>query len=146
MLRVTGWSGMALCLLLIVVILPGCFQNSTSKQPGGVPTGVGTPPNPGGGGGSSPIKEIMAKLTKGPNSLTPVIGKELGEEQPPWETIQPQTQEYAKLASEMGGFTPPKGSPESWAKLAGAYAASAKALEQAAMAKDKKEASQPMRT
>ena len=43
----------------------------------------------------------MVTLAKGPNSLTPVLGKELNEGQPAWETIQGQAKEYARLAAEM---------------------------------------------
>src|SRR4051812_22387492 len=40
-----------------------------------------------GGAGATPSsKEIMSRLTKGPSSLTPVIGNELAAGQPPWET------------------------------------------------------------
>ena len=79
----------------------------------------------------------MVKLTKGPNSLTPVIGKGLNEAQPPWETLQPQTKEYAQLASEMGKYDPPRGSKESWAKQTSAYAEMATEMDRATQAKDK---------
>src|SRR5205823_3288273 len=107
--------------------------------PSGPPPGVagGTPGAPGGGGAPSKIKEVMGKLTKGPNSLTPLIGNELNEAQPPWETIQSQTREYAQLAATLGQYDPPKGHKESWAKLASAYAESAADLDKAAQAKDK---------
>ncbi|HEV3164070.1 MAG TPA: hypothetical protein VGZ22_08565 [Isosphaeraceae bacterium] len=83
------------------------------------------------------VKEIMGKLTKGPMSLTPVIGKELQTAEPPWDTIQPQTQEFAKLAKSMGENNPPKGAKESWSKQTLAFAEAAAALDKAAQAKDK---------
>jgi hypothetical protein len=90
------------------------------------------------GTGSSPtIKEIMGKLTKGPNSLTPIIGEELEAENPPWETLQPQTKEFAQLASSMGKNTPPKGHQGSWEKLTSAYAEWASDLDEAVQAKNK---------
>ena len=92
------------------------------------------------GPSNSGIKPIMARLAKGPNSLTPVLGKELKETEPPWETILGQTGEYSRLAGDMAKLTPPKGSAESWAKLAAGYAASAAALDKAAQAKDKEAA------
>ena len=67
----------------------------------------------------------MIKLTKGPNSLTPVIGNELGQDPPPWETIQGQTKEYIQSASELGTYDPPKGAKESWIALTTAFADSA---------------------
>jgi hypothetical protein len=79
----------------------------------------------------------MTRLTKGPNSLTPVIGKELKEENPPWETVQSQTKEYVQLASAMTGNDPPKGHKSSWEKLTLAYAEWAAELDKAAQAKDK---------
>ena len=42
----------------------------------------------------------MSKLSRGPNSLTPVIGKALEADPPAWDTIVPQTQEYARLAAD----------------------------------------------
>jgi hypothetical protein len=102
---------------------PGGFQ------PGGGP--------PGGSRKASPeIKELMGKLTKGPTSLTSMIGKELETDPPAWETIQPQTKDYAKLAADLGKYDPAKGSKESWAKLTTAYADSATVLDMAAQAKD----------
>jgi hypothetical protein len=79
----------------------------------------------------------MGKLTKGPNSLTPVIGKALEAEAPDWSTIQPQTDEYARLAAAMVKNTPRKGSPESWAKLSAVFGESADALNKAAKAKNR---------
>jgi hypothetical protein len=93
-----------------------------------------------GGGPPTPIKEIMARLTRGPQSLTPLLATELKTEPPPWETIQSQTKEFARLAASMSGYDPPKGSKESWAKLTGSYAESAAALERAAQARDREAA------
>ncbi len=95
------------------------------------------PGGPGGGKSSPEIKKIMTRLTKGPNSLTPLLGKELKAESPAWDTIQGQTKEYAQLASEMGKYDPPKGSKDSWDKLTTAYAGLATDLDTAAQAKDK---------
>jgi hypothetical protein len=82
----------------------------------------------------------MNKLTKGPSSLTSVIGKELAEEQPPWDTIQPQAKEFVQLASAMAQHQPPKGTKESWEDLTSAYTTSAIALDKAAEARDREAA------
>ena len=82
----------------------------------------------------------MGKLGRGPNSLTDVIGKELQQEPPPWETIQGHAKEYSDSASELGQFDPPKGEKESWTKLAAMFADTAAELDKAAMAKDKQAA------
>jgi hypothetical protein len=79
----------------------------------------------------------MARLTKGPGSLTPVIRQELQAEQPAWETIQDQTREFVRLAEALGQNEPPKGGKESWAKLTADYAESATALDRAAQARDR---------
>lgn len=79
----------------------------------------------------------MKTLAKGPNSLTPTIGKELQVDAPAWETIEGQTKEYARLAGLMGVEKPPMGSAESWAKLTSSFAGAAEALNKAAIAKDK---------
>jgi hypothetical protein len=94
------------------------------------------------GGASLPpgIRQIMTKLAKGPNSLTPVIGKELNQSPPPWETIQGQTKEYSQSASELGKYDPPGGANESWIKLTTAFAESAAELDKAAIAKNKETA------
>jgi Cytochrome C' len=86
------------------------------------------------------IRQIMTKLAKGPNALTSVIGNELNQSPPPWETIQGQAKEYYQSASDMGKYDPPKGTKESWTKLTTAYADMAADLERAAVAKNKESA------
>jgi hypothetical protein len=105
---------------------PGAGANRPGPEPP-VDTTTGTPT----------IRQIMGKLTKGPNSLTPVIGKELEADAPDWNTIQPQTDEYARLAAALAQNTPRKWSPESWAKLSAAFSESAGALNKAAKAKNR---------
>lgn len=107
----------------------GQGANNGGPPPGGQWAG-------GPGGQRGPIGEIMAKLTKGPQSLTNVIGRELNEETPPWGEIQPQTKEYVQLAGSMGKYDPPKGDKESWQKMTSAFTQSATDLERAAAAKD----------
>jgi hypothetical protein len=109
--------------------------------------GLSGPGGPGGepgkGGRSSPIRTIMTKLNgRGPNALQTLVGSELKVDQPVWETIQPQTKEYAQLASDLAKHDPPKGSKESWAKFAAEYAGFAAELDKAAQAKDKTKASE----
>src|SRR5436190_14525822 len=82
-----------------------------------------------GGDASRPIKEIMNKLTKGPQSPNTLLGPELQEEAPDWGTIQSQTKEFAELSASLGQYTPPKGSKESWASLTQTYAETAAALD-----------------
>jgi hypothetical protein len=128
----------------MLIVLIGCRKSAdpgqVSQGPAGGPRGGFQPGGPPSGGGDSKIKQIMGTLTKGPNSLTSVIGRELEASPPAWETIQPQASEYARLAGQMGQLDPPKGSKESWAKLTSAYAGSAAALDKAAQAKDLDEA------
>jgi hypothetical protein len=146
-------GALALPILLAVPLAAGgCGESTNEARTDKAPPGVaGTPAPPPGepseaapipdvtqGTGASPtIKEIMTKLTKGPNSLTPVIGKELKEGNPPWETVQSQTKEFVQLASAMTGNDPPKGHKSSWEKLTSAYAEWATELDKAAQAKDK---------
>src|SRR5262249_880470 len=104
------------CLLIVLLASSACNKSNDSgpvnpRPPSGPGFGKGT------GGPSSPIRDIMAKLTKGPQSLTPLVGQELKRDPPPWDEIQPQTKEFVVLAKSMGKYDPPKGSKESWTKL-----------------------------
>lgn len=131
-------------LVAVLISAPACdkFKKNNDNAVGQVNNGEGQPGMPGGqwpggpGGPRGPIGEIMAKLTKGPQSLTSVIGVELNEETPPWDKIQPQAKEYVQLAGSMSKYDPPKGDKESWLKMTTAFTQSATNLEHAAEAKD----------
>jgi hypothetical protein len=86
------------------------------------------------------IKEVMGKLTKGPNSLTTTINKELQVEEPTWDDIKKHSKEFCTFAEALGKNRPPKGDEKSWTKLTDAYNESAKALSEAADKMDKKAA------
>jgi hypothetical protein len=132
-------SGALTAVLGVTLVVGACNKKEETPVSQGPPGGGGPGFGPGmrGGGPPSPIGQIMAKLTKGPQSLTIVIGEELKTDPPPWDQLQPQTKEYVELAASMAKHDPPKGSKESWTKLAGAFADSAAALDKAAQAKDK---------
>jgi hypothetical protein len=91
---------------------------------------------PGGPGSNPVIKEAMVKIGKGPNSLTPTIGKELKESTPSWDSIGPQAHEIATLAASIVKEEPTRGDKESWARLSGIFLATADELGKAAQAKD----------
>ncbi len=129
-----------LCLATLPFVT-GCDSGDEVNAPkfsqgAGASPGPGSP-GPGGDSSSPAIKAIMVKLNKGPSSLGILLDTELKAEKPAWETIQPQTKEYAQLAGDMVKHDPARGSKESWAKLATAYAESATELDKAAQAKDK---------
>jgi hypothetical protein len=126
--------------LAIPTLLVGCDGSGGDGTPNPMPGPSGTSPQGPGGTSAPGIKQIMVTLAKGPNSLTPVLGKELNEGQPAWETIQGQTKEYARLAAEMNKYDPPKGSKDSWVKFTSEYANDANDLDKAAQAKDKEAA------
>src|SRR5579871_3013012 len=84
------------------------------------------------------IKEIMAALNKGPNSMTPLLGKDLRENPPDWDQIQKDAKIVANLVTSLQKKRPPKGEAESWEKLTAAYAENAKVLVAAADKKDQK--------
>jgi hypothetical protein len=87
--------------------------------------------------GSTPnIRFIMNRLSR-PGGLSSRITQELKADPPPWEKIQDQSQELAQLASALGQNKPPRGSKDSWTKLALAYAESAAAVDRAARTKDR---------
>jgi hypothetical protein len=124
-------------LLVLAFALGACNKSKDEGQPdqGPGPGNVGGP-----GGKRTPIHDIMVKLAKGPQSLTPVIGQELNADPPPWEQLQSQTKEYAELVSSVAKHDPPKGTKESWTKLTTAFNDSALALDQAIQRKDKEAA------
>ncbi len=133
---ITRWCFSGLTAVLLLGSM-GC-----SDDAGGGPSGTPNLPGPAMGGpagkrGNGTLEQIMSKLAKGPNSMTPVIGRDLQAEKPDWDTIQGLTKEYARLAAQMGPETPPRGSAESWAKLTTSFTVSADELYKAAMAKDK---------
>src|SRR5712692_8424983 len=109
-------------LLVAVLAVPlagwGCGGTANPGQgtppPGGPPQG-GVPS--GRGGGDANLKQIMGKIGRGPNALSALLDREVKADPPAWETIQPQTAEYAKLATDLGKSDPPRGSKDSWAKL-----------------------------
>jgi hypothetical protein len=123
-------------LLAGLLVLGGCNQGPDKGAQGAVP-GNGPRPVAGPGGGSRPIKDIMIKLNKGQQALTPLIAAALKAESPAWDTIQGQTQEVVRLATAMGQSEPPRGDKDSWQKLSAAYVESATALDKAAQAKDR---------
>lgn len=105
----------------------------------GPPGGPGPANGPAGpdAGPPSGIKKIMAAIGRGPNALTEAIGRELNEPQPPWESIQDQSKNYAQMSLELASLEPPKGSKESWTEKTGTLAGLAAELDKAAQAKDK---------
>ena len=83
------------------------------------------------------VKEIMGKLNKGPNALTPTLKRELQKDQPDWPEIQTQTKEYTSLTAELAKLTPRRGDKASWDKLTKEYTEAATSLETASAQKDK---------
>lgn len=124
----------ALFAALVVAACNKANDEAAPDQGQGPPQGGnrGGPP-----GKSTPIHEVMVKLAKGPQSLTPMIGRELASDPPPWDQLRTQTKEYAELASSIGQYDPPRGSKESWKKLTDAYTESALALDRSVGQKDK---------
>src|SRR5258708_266513 len=118
-ISVNAFRGLISCSMLAAILLgaSGCGDEPPpGPGPGANRGGPGFGPAPGpvdaGPLGESPTtKQIMVKLNgRAPGSLTPAIGKALETDPPAWETIGPQTQEYARLAAAMGKNEPPKGS------------------------------------
>jgi cytochrome c556 len=130
-------------LLAVVVVGSACNKNKNmdavvqGNSEGGPPPGMGFG---GPGGRRGPIGQTMAKLFKGRPSLKDSIGQELNSDAPSWDTIQPQTKEFAELAASVSKYDPPKGSKDSWTKLATAFSEQATALDHAAAAKNKNDA------
>jgi hypothetical protein len=82
----------------------------------------------------------MSAIGKGPKDLQKSLTNALKQDSPAWESIQPQTKEYARLANELGTLEPARGGKDSWGKLTLAFAESATELNKAAQAKEKDKA------
>lgn len=136
-----GW--LAPILLLVLLAVQACNKTTESTTaspgasggpggPGSGPAGVGGPERP-----RSAIGEVMIRLTKGEQSLNAMVGKELNEEAPPWDKIQPRTHEVVQLTRSLSQYDPPRGSKESWEKQTASFSKLAADLDKAAQAKDK---------
>jgi hypothetical protein len=131
-------------LLTAVVAGAACNKNKNTDVlaqggEGGQPPGMGggPPGMMGGPGRRGPIGQTMSKLFRGPQSLQKSIERELDSESPSWDTVQPQTKEFADLAASVSKYDPPNGDKDSWTKLTTAFSEQATALDRAAAAKNK---------
>jgi cytochrome c556 len=133
-------AALKLPVALAFLFLTGCGDESPDDVAPNVagPPGKGSPgAGPGQAARSNPkIKAIMTKVGKGPQSLQDSLKEALKQGEHAWDTIQPKSQEYAQLTSELGKLEPVRGDKDSWAKLTLAFAESATELELAAQAKD----------
>jgi cytochrome c556 len=82
------------------------------------------------------IDKIMEKLHKGRRSTMATLKTALKSQSPDWGTVQKETGTYAKYAGYMPKNKPPKGDDASYQKLAKAYAANSKAMDDAAKKED----------
>jgi len=78
------------------------------------------------------IEQVMEKLHKGANSPLAKLKKALAASSPDWKAIQKTTKTFATLGAALPKNEAPKGDQEAYKKLADAYAANAKALDDAA--------------
>ncbi len=86
--------------------------------------------------GAATIDKIMETLHQGRKSTLATLKTALKSSSPDWAAIQKQTKTYAKLAGDLPKNDPPKGDPAHFKKLAKAFAANAKALDEAAQKED----------
>jgi cytochrome c556 len=86
--------------------------------------------------GPATIEKIMETLHKGRKSPLARLKTALKSQSPNWATVQKETKAYAKLAGDLPKNDPPKGDAASFKKLAKAFAANAKALDEAAQKED----------
>ena len=78
------------------------------------------------------IKAIMEKLHKGNKSPLSSVKTALKANSPNWEEVQTQAKLFKKYGDALVKNDPPRGNKEAYAKLAKAYASSAKSFEEAA--------------
>jgi cytochrome c556 len=82
------------------------------------------------------IEQVMEKLHKGANSPLAKLKKALAASSPDWKAIQKSTKSFADLGAALPKNEAPKGDQEAYTKLADAYAANAKTLDEAAKQED----------
>jgi cytochrome c556 len=82
------------------------------------------------------IKAVMGKLHKGSKAQQKVLDTQVKAEKPDWDSIQKTTKDFVILGAALEKNDPPKGDKGSWKKFADKYYANAKALDDAAAAKD----------
>jgi hypothetical protein len=140
LIRFAGNTPRALLLAAVLAFPLAAWGCGGTASPGqaSLPPGGPLPSEAQGGpgGGDVNLKQIMGKIGRGPTALSAMLNRELNADPPAWETIQPQTAEYAKLAADLGKSDPPRGSKDSWAKLSAAFAASAAEVDRVAQARD----------
>jgi len=144
-------------LLAISLATGGCGPNGTSKPAKGPvvnaqgsdlsmeerqtgPAPAQASPAPEGkakAGASTPLREIMIKVGRGPKSLTPTIERALREDEPAWDKIGEKTRELMALVALAAKYDPPRGSKESWTKRTSSFAESVAVLDRAVQGKDK---------
>jgi mono/diheme cytochrome c family protein len=79
----------------------------------------------------------MKRAHDGPASLLTSVGKALKADEPDWPDIQSRTRRLVEVTAAIDRTDPPLGEKESWEKLARAYLANVKALDEAAAKKDR---------
>jgi len=82
------------------------------------------------------IEKIMDTLHKGKKSTLAALKTALKSPSPDWAAVQKETKTYSKFAADLPKNDPPKGDPASFKKLAEAFAANAKTLNDAAQKED----------
>jgi cytochrome c556 len=125
--------------LLAAFLLLGCGPTKNDPPANPPPPPPGQAP-PGNAGAPSGIKQVMAKIGRGPQSLSAQIGQGLNANPPPWDALQPQTKDLTQQATALEAETPIKGAKETWDKHAKDFADLAAALDAAVQAKDQAKA------
>ena len=142
-MRIKLWGAMALSASLTVLLsFSGCGDDSPNEiasTPVPNSPGKGGPP-PGGAPSNPKIKAIMSVIGKRPKDLQKSLSNALKQDPPAWDTIQPETAEFSKLATELGTLEPSRGDKDSWSKFTLAFAETASELDKAAQAKEKDKA------
>ena len=86
---------------------------------------------------SPTIKVVMQKLHKGANSPLAKLKTALKSNSPDWKSIQDSSKDFVILGASLSKNDPPQGEKANYKKLAEAYYANAKAMDDAARAKNK---------
>jgi hypothetical protein len=133
----TRWVWRAAGLVLVLGVAFGMALWLSELAAGRHRLSPGMGPSGGKGPSDSLIQKVMLTAYGGPASLSSVLGRSLGVEEPNWDEVRKAADEMTRLAGSLAKCTPPTGSRESWEAQTAAHLDAVRALAKAAQDRDR---------